>query len=120
MNGKRKTFSCFPRLSIEFRRVLFFCLSLSDSINVRLDNQVKFSVMEAGTHVRAHTGPTNCRLRAHLGLQAPDGGVAQLRVGDVAKSWADGQVLVFDDSFEHEVIASSFERTTPENEIVPQ
>lgn len=65
--------------------------------------QVKFSVMEAGTHVRAHTGPTNCRLRAHLGLQVPDGGVAQLRVGDVAKSWADGQVLVFDDSFEHEV-----------------
>lgn len=30
--------------------------------------QVKFSSMEAGTHVRRHVGPTNCRLRMHLGL----------------------------------------------------
>lgn len=30
--------------------------------------QVKFSAMEAGTHVRPHVGPTNCRLRMHLGL----------------------------------------------------
>lgn len=30
--------------------------------------QVKFSMMEAGTHVRPHVGPTNCRLRMHLGL----------------------------------------------------
>lgn len=29
--------------------------------------QVKFSVMKSGTHVHAHSGPTNCRLRAHLG-----------------------------------------------------
>lgn len=33
--------------------------------------QVKFSVMHAGTHVWPHCGPTNCRLRAHLGLQVP-------------------------------------------------
>lgn len=30
--------------------------------------QVKFSAMEPGTHVRPHVGPTNCRLRMHLGL----------------------------------------------------
>lgn len=30
--------------------------------------QIKFSAMEAGTHVRPHVGPTNCRLRMHLGL----------------------------------------------------
>lgn len=30
--------------------------------------QIKFSLMEAGTHVRPHVGPTNCRLRMHLGL----------------------------------------------------
>ena len=33
--------------------------------------QVKFSVMQPGTHVWSHCGPTNCRLRAHLGLQVP-------------------------------------------------
>lgn len=33
--------------------------------------QVKFSVMHPNTHVWPHCGPTNCRLRAHLGLQVP-------------------------------------------------
>lgn len=33
--------------------------------------QVKFSVMHPGTHVWPHCGPTNCRLRAHLGLKVP-------------------------------------------------
>jgi hypothetical protein len=35
--------------------------------------QVKFSVMHAGTHVWPHCGPTNCRLRSHLGLIVPQG-----------------------------------------------
>lgn len=34
--------------------------------------QVKFSVMHPGTHVWPHCGPTNCRIRAHLGLKVPD------------------------------------------------
>lgn len=33
--------------------------------------QVKFSVMHPSTHVWPHCGPTNCRLRAHLGLKVP-------------------------------------------------
>lgn len=33
--------------------------------------QIKFSVMHAGTHVWPHCGPTNCRLRCHLGLIVP-------------------------------------------------
>ncbi|ROT70854.1 hypothetical protein C7M84_010873 [Penaeus vannamei] len=63
--------------------------------------QVKFSVMYPGTHVHAHTGPTNCRLRAHLGLLVPEG--LHLRVGETNQSWAEGRVIVFDDSWEHEV-----------------
>jgi hypothetical protein len=35
--------------------------------------QVKFSVMKPGTHIWAHCGPTNCRIRGHLGLVIPDG-----------------------------------------------
>lgn len=35
--------------------------------------QVKFSAMAGGTHVRAHVGPTNCRLRMHLALSNTDG-----------------------------------------------
>lgn len=33
--------------------------------------QTKFSVMHPGTHVWPHCGPTNCRLRVHLGLKVP-------------------------------------------------
>ena len=32
---------------------------------------VKFSLMQPGTIVRPHTGPTNKRIRLHLGLDAP-------------------------------------------------
>ncbi|KAF2362359.1 Aspartyl/asparaginy/proline hydroxylase [Trinorchestia longiramus] len=66
--------------------------------------QVKFSLMEGGTHVWAHCGPTNCRLRAHLGLVVPkEEPVPVLRVDDQYLKWKEGEILVFDDSFEHEV-----------------
>ena len=57
--------------------------------------------MQPGTHVWPHTGPTNCRIRSHLGLVVPEG--ARLRVSNVTQSWTEGKVLIFDDSFEHEV-----------------
>lgn len=41
--------------------------------------QVKFSVMHPNTHVWPHCGPTNCRLRSHLGLKAAD--KTSIRVG---------------------------------------
>ena len=65
--------------------------------------QIKFSVMHSGTHVQPHTGPTNTRLRAHLGLMVPEEGLVQLRVGEETLRWSEGKVFVIDDSFEHEV-----------------
>lgn len=73
--------------------------------------QVKFSWMEAGTHIHAHSGPTNCRLRAHLGLKVPENqsntklidGSTKLRVADQYVTWKDGEMFIFDDSFDHEV-----------------
>ncbi|XP_053414366.1 aspartyl/asparaginyl beta-hydroxylase isoform X2 [Nycticebus coucang] len=71
--------------------------------------QIKYSVMHPGTHVWPHTGPTNCRLRMHLGLVIPKEG-CKIRCANETKSWEEGKVLIFDDSFEHEVWqdASSF------------
>ena len=63
--------------------------------------QVKFSVMHPGVHVWPHCGPTNCRLRSHLGLVVPEG--VKIRVVDETRTWHEGKVFVFDDSFEHEV-----------------
>lgn len=65
--------------------------------------QIKFSVMHSGTHVLPHTGPTNTRLRAHLGLMIPENGLVELRVGPQTHRWSEGKVFVIDDSFEHEV-----------------
>ncbi|XP_037612933.1 aspartyl/asparaginyl beta-hydroxylase isoform X20 [Sebastes umbrosus] len=64
--------------------------------------QIKFSVMHPGTHVWPHTGPTNCRLRMHLGLVVPKQG-CRIRCTDDTRKWEEGKVLIFDDSFEHEV-----------------
>ncbi len=59
------------------------------------------SRMRPGTHIQAHRGPTNLRVRCHLGIKVPDGDCA-IRVGDHTQQWRDGRCLVFDDYFEHE------------------
>ncbi|CAH0695101.1 unnamed protein product [Spodoptera exigua] len=63
--------------------------------------QIKFSAMEAGTHVRPHVGPTNCRLRMHLGLSNTKD--TYIRVDQETRQWKVGKTFMFDDSFEHEV-----------------
>ncbi|RZC37165.1 aspartyl/asparaginyl beta-hydroxylase, partial [Asbolus verrucosus] len=62
--------------------------------------QTKFSVMHPGTHVWPHCGPTNCRLRVHLGLNVPVN--TFIRVANEIRSWENGKIFIFDDSFEHE------------------
>ncbi|XP_039191658.1 aspartyl/asparaginyl beta-hydroxylase isoform X2 [Crotalus tigris] len=64
--------------------------------------QIKYSVMHPGTHVWPHTGPTNCRLRMHLGLVIPKEG-CRIRCAQETRFWEEGKILIFDDSFEHEV-----------------
>jgi aspartyl/asparaginyl beta-hydroxylase (cupin superfamily) len=59
------------------------------------------SRMRAGTHISPHRGPTNLRLRCHLGVKVPDGDCA-IRVADETRRWREGECLVFDDYFEHE------------------
>jgi aspartate beta-hydroxylase len=59
------------------------------------------SRMRPGTHIQPHRGPTNLRLRCHLGITVPDGDCG-LRVGDETRQWQEGQCLVFDDYLEHE------------------
>ncbi|KAJ8322287.1 hypothetical protein KUTeg_000758 [Tegillarca granosa] len=58
-------------------------------------------LMHPGVHVWPHCGPTNCRIRAHLGLVVPKG--PRIRVGNTTRQWSVGKFIIFDDSFEHEV-----------------
>ncbi|KAL4223095.1 Aspartate beta-hydroxylase domain-containing protein 2 [Mactra antiquata] len=62
---------------------------------------VMFSVLKPGTKITSHYGPTNIRLRCHLGLiTTPQ---CSLTVNDDITTWEDGRCLVFDDSFCHSV-----------------
>lgn len=54
-----------------------------------------------GTHIKAHLGPTNVRLRCHLGIKVPAGDCG-LKVGGQALRWQEGRCIVFDDHLEHE------------------
>ena len=60
-----------------------------------------FSLLHPGTHIKPHCGPINVWLRCHLGLVVPPG--CRIRVDTESREWAEGECLVFDDAFEHEV-----------------
>jgi Aspartyl/Asparaginyl beta-hydroxylase len=67
--------------------------------------EVIFSVLQPRTTLLPHCATTNLRLTAHLGLVIPsDASNCRIRVGSRWETWQEGKVLVFDDSFEHEVV----------------
>src|SRR5581483_9460803 len=68
-------------------------------------DHIMFSALNPHTRIPPHTGPMNGILRAHLGLVVPQG--CYIRVGPDERTWEEGKVLVFDDSFEHEVFNHS-------------
>jgi aspartate beta-hydroxylase len=65
-----------------------------------------FSVLRPHTHIPPHTGVINGRLTVHLPLLVPVG-CGALAVAGEARTWHEGECLVFDDSFVHEAINHS-------------
>jgi aspartyl/asparaginyl beta-hydroxylase (cupin superfamily) len=59
------------------------------------------SRMRPGTHISPHRGPTNLRVRCHLGIEVPVGDCA-IEVDGIARRWEEGKCLVFDDYLVHE------------------
>lgn len=63
-----------------------------------------FSILKPNYHIVPHKGPTRAVVRAHLGLIVPkQADKVWLRVDDRILHWQEGKVLLFDDSYEHEV-----------------
>lgn len=63
-----------------------------------------FSILAPRYHIPAHHGPSRALLRVHLGLKVPqDRDHCWIRVHDQFLHWRDGEVVVFDDTYEHEV-----------------
>ncbi|HEY0683962.1 MAG TPA: aspartyl/asparaginyl beta-hydroxylase domain-containing protein [Steroidobacter sp.] len=59
-----------------------------------------FSILDAKSHIPAHTGVTNTRVITHVPLIIPEG--CRFRVGSETREWRPGAAWVFDDSIEHE------------------
>jgi aspartate beta-hydroxylase len=59
-----------------------------------------FSALAPHTHIPPHHGETNARLVVHLPLIVPDG--CTYRVGFERRQWKVGELLIFDDTLEHE------------------
>jgi hypothetical protein len=74
----------------------------ADSSVRRTAGLIYLSKMAAHTHVTAHQGGSNIRVRCHLALTVPTGDCA-IRVGGESRRWTEGKCIVFDDTYEHEI-----------------
>lgn len=61
---------------------------------------VLFSLLRPGAHIPPHHGYLNTRLICHLPLIVPP--QCELRVGNQTHSWREGELVIFDDTIEHE------------------
>ncbi len=66
-------------------------------------NSAFFSILAPGTHIPDHRGVTKGLITCHLGLIVPRDGDVRMRVHDRVVRWAEGETLVFDDTYRHEV-----------------
>lgn len=63
-----------------------------------------FSILAPGYHIPRHRGVTKGIIRCHLGLIVPeDGENCWMRIDDKRHYWREGECLVFDDTYDHEV-----------------
>jgi aspartyl/asparaginyl beta-hydroxylase (cupin superfamily) len=67
-----------------------------------------FSYLSPRTNILPHKGYSKMILRCHLPLIVPKGDCA-LRVGNETRQWKEGELMIFDDSFEHEAWNNSNE-----------
>lgn len=62
-----------------------------------------FSILEGGKSIPAHEGPYRGYLRYHLGLLVPEVNPPSIRLKDQVYTWKEGESILFDDSWDHEV-----------------
>jgi beta-hydroxylase len=63
-----------------------------------------FSILSPRKHILDHRGPYKGVLRYHLGLIVPrDAEDCKIRVGEDFRHWMQGESMVFDDTYNHEV-----------------
>ncbi|MEQ9308283.1 MAG: aspartyl/asparaginyl beta-hydroxylase domain-containing protein [Balneolaceae bacterium] len=71
--------------------------------------QAMFSVLEPGRSIPAHKGPYKGYLRYHIGVKIPKENPPCIRIEDTYHTWEEGKGVIFDDSWDHEVINNATE-----------
>ena len=66
--------------------------------------QAFFSILDPQKSIPAHKGTYRGYIRYHLGLQVPQNNTPKIRVKDSVYTWKEKESILFDDSWEHEVI----------------
>ncbi len=80
------------------------CALLAGNPNIY---KVFFSVLEPGKSIPAHHGPYRGYLRYHLGIKVPKESAPSIRIKDQIYYWKEKESLLFDDTWDHEVINKS-------------
>jgi aspartate beta-hydroxylase len=90
--GRRRAENCarFPLLT---------AIVESHAVIRSLAGLVYFSRLGPHTRIAPHTGPTNMRVRCHLGISIPDR--CGITVDGISRTWREGKCLVFDDHAMH-------------------
>jgi beta-hydroxylase len=60
-----------------------------------------FALLPPGSHLVRHRDPYAGSLRYHLGLVTPNSDECYIEVDGVRRSWRDGEVMMFDETFIH-------------------
>lgn len=69
------------------------------------------SILKPNTEIKPHFGLSNLKLTLHLAINIPE--LCSITVGTETRSWTQGELLIFDDSFIHEA-----ENKSKENRVV--
>jgi aspartyl/asparaginyl beta-hydroxylase (cupin superfamily) len=69
--------------------------------------QAFFSILDGGKRVPLHEGPYLGYLRVHLGIKMPGGNPPALIVDGRKYVWREGEAMMFDDTWPHEVVIPS-------------
>ncbi|WP_242604532.1 aspartyl/asparaginyl beta-hydroxylase domain-containing protein [Legionella fairfieldensis] len=65
--------------------------------------QAFFSILEPGKSIPLHKGPYIGYLRYHLGIHIPKNNPPQIIINNQPYTWKEGEAVLFDDSWPHEV-----------------
>ena len=69
--------------------------------------QAFFSILEPGKSIPLHDGPYLGYLRYHLGIKIPQNNPPSIIVNKQPYTWREGEAVLFDDSWPHEVVNHS-------------